>query len=117
MAYRFSCLDRKLPANYLIALFLWLISTGLTILDVLYGRTLLMAAFGLTDLNDWALSFIDRAGILLLGLIGLSCTLFFEYFYRRGLEHGQMWSRFLKVSGVQLLIIAAGITVSWVAAG
>ena len=72
-----------------------------------------MALFGLIEDNYWVLSFLDRAGILILGLIALCCALFLEYYYRQGVAKQQLWQRFFRVAVIQLSIILAGVAFSW----
>jgi hypothetical protein len=108
-----STLFQRLTTNYVVSFLLWLVALGLTLLDFLYGRLLIMGLFGLTPLNQWMLSFIDRAGVLILGLIGLSMVLFLEHFYRTGVERNRLWSRFFRVSMLQVAIILAGLLFAW----
>ncbi|MEZ4866893.1 MAG: hypothetical protein R3C14_36565 [Caldilineaceae bacterium] len=104
---------QRLATNYVVSLLLWLVAVGLTALDILYGRLLTMAFFGLFALNHWVMSFIDRAGIFLLGLAGLILVLFLEHYYRTGVQRNRLWPRFLRVSAYQLVIILAGMALSW----
>ncbi|MCB0064345.1 MAG: hypothetical protein KDE19_19610 [Caldilineaceae bacterium] len=106
-------LRQRLLTNYVVSFLLWLISTALLILDVLYGRLLLMGLFQLGEINYWVLSFIDRTGVLILGLIALCFSLFFEYYYRKGVDNQQLWPRFLRATLFQLVIILAGLGVTW----
>ncbi len=92
---------------------LWLVAVGLTVLDFLYGRLLLMGLLGLTRLNYWLLSFIDRASVLILGLIGLIVVLYLEHYYRTGVERNQLWARFVRVSTFQIVIILVGLLFNW----
>lgn len=106
---------QRLLTNHFVSFLLWLISTGLLILNVIYGRVILMAIFGRGGINYWVLSFIDRAGILILGLIALCLSLFLEYYYRQSVAKQLLWPRFLRVAVIQLAIIGAGIAISWFA--
>lgn len=99
--------------NYFVSFLLWLVSTVLLILDIVYGRLLLMALFGFLDLNYWVLSFIDRAGVFILGTIALCLALYFEHYFRQGVANRQLWPRFARVGCGELAIILAGVAVSW----
>jgi len=106
-------LFHRLTTNYVVSFLLWLIAVGLTVLDFLYGRLLIMGLLGLTDLNHWLLSFIDRALVLILGLIALVLVLYLEHYYRTGVSRKQLWPRFVRVSGVQVAIVLAGLLFAW----
>jgi hypothetical protein len=106
-------LFHRLTTNYVVSLLLWLVGVGLTILDFLYGRLLLMGLFGLTNLNYWMLSFLDRALVLILGLVGLTLVLYLEHYYRTGVERNRLWPRFARVSSIQVAIILAGLLFAW----
>lgn len=106
-------LFQRLTTNYVVSFLLWLVTAGLMILDFLYGRLLIMGLVGLIPLNRWLMSFIDRAGVLILGLIALSLILYLEYYYRQGVERKQLWSRFARVTVLQGIIILAGLIFTW----
>ncbi len=103
----------RLTTNYVVSFLLWLVAVGLTVLDFLYGRLLIVGLVGLTGLNYWRLSFIDRASVLILGLIGLILVLYLEHHYRTGVKRNQLWTRFALVSTIQVVIIFAGLLFSW----
>lgn len=108
-----STLFHRLTTNYVVSFLLWLVAVGLTILDFLYGRLLIMGLFGLTNLNQWILSFIDRASVFILGLLALILVLYLEHYYRTGVEHRRLWSRFARVTVLQVAIILAGLIFAW----
>jgi len=113
MAKDSSSLFHRLTTNYIVSFLLWLVAVGLIVLDFLYSRLLIMGIFGLTPLNQWGLSFIDRASVLILGLIGLIWVLYLEHYYRTGVERKRLWSRFARVTAVQVAIILAGLIFAW----
>ncbi|HRW06023.1 MAG TPA: hypothetical protein P5121_13045 [Caldilineaceae bacterium] len=99
--------------NYVVSFLCWLIAVALTVLDILYGRILVMALFGLFGLNHWVMSFIDRTSIFLLGLAGLILVLFLEHYYRTAVKRNRLWPRFRRVTGYQLAIIVASFLATW----
>jgi len=99
--------------NYFVSFLCWLIALGLALLDILYGRPIVVAFFGLFGLNHWVMSFIDRAGIFLLGLAGMVLVLFLEHYYRTGAARNILWPRFARVSAIQLLIIVVSLLITW----
>ena len=106
-------MTERLLTNHLVSFLLWLIATALLVLDVIYGRLLLMALAGVTGWNHWVMSFIDRASIFILGLIALGLALYFEHYLRQSIAKRQLWPRFLRIAAIELLIILLGIGVSW----
>ncbi len=102
---------KRFAGGHLVAFFLWIVTVGLALLDVLYGRAVIMAVAELMSLNDWGLSFIDRASVLVLGLAGLSLAIFCDYYYRRGVAQGNLWPRFTRIAAVQVAVILAGLAV------
>ncbi|MCE7985080.1 MAG: hypothetical protein DYG89_28235 [Caldilinea sp. CFX5] len=106
-------LFHRLTTNYIVSFLLWLVAVGLMVLDFLYGRLLIMGLFGLFPLNRWMMSFIDRAGVLILGLIALSLILYLEHYYRQGVERKQLWSRFARITVLQGIIVLAGLIFAW----
>ncbi|MCB0107323.1 MAG: hypothetical protein KDE53_15490 [Caldilineaceae bacterium] len=99
--------------NYVVSTLCWLIAVGLTILDILYGRILVVTLFGLFGLNHWVMSFVDRLAIFLLGLAGLILVLLLEHYYRTGVKRNRLWPRFRRVTGYQLAIIVASLLATW----
>ena len=106
-------IGERLLTNYVVSFLLWLITASLLILDVIYGRLLLMSLAGLTDWNHWVLSFIDRAGTFIFGLVALSLALYFEHYLRQSVPKRLLWPRFWRIAAVQVAIILTSIAVSW----
>lgn len=104
---------QRLATNYVVSFLLWLVATGLIILDFIYGRLLLMALVGLTPITPGLFIFIDRVSLVVLGLVGLILVLYLEHYYRTGVKRQQLWPRFLRVSLVQIGIILVGLLFSW----
>lgn len=95
----------KLPENLGIVYLLWLLSTLLSIVCVIAGRTILMAILSLTPANYWQLSFADRASVFLFGTFALGFVLYLEHAYRRSNGSGLLWGRFFKTFKIQIGII------------
>ncbi|MEZ4708183.1 MAG: hypothetical protein R3A44_13310 [Caldilineaceae bacterium] len=106
----------RLLTNHLVSFLLWLIATGLLILDVIYGRLLIVALAGLTDWNHWVLSFVDRLGIFLFGLLALGLALYFEHYFRQSVAKRLLWPRFLRIATIEVAIILVSVVVSWLTA-
>jgi len=99
---------RRLPANLPIAYLLWLISLGLFVVDFFFGRILFVAVAELAGLGYWQVSFFDRLGVLVMGVAAASSVILIEYYYRKGVEKGVLWLRFVKVTGWQVGLVLAG---------
>lgn len=106
--------------HYSLAFALWLVSTALTVLNIILLRRALLAAFITVSekggdlrstgaLNHWTVEALDQFGILLVSALGLIFVLFCEPFYRNGIECECLAKRFLRVTAVQagLLIVSA----------
>ncbi|MCB0087465.1 MAG: hypothetical protein KDE54_06110 [Caldilineaceae bacterium] len=106
-------MTERLLTNHLVSFLLWLIATALLVLDVIYGRLLLMALAGVIGWNHWVMSFMDRASILILGLLALGLALYFEHYFRQSIAKRRLWPRFLRIAAIELLIILLGVVVSW----
>lgn len=104
---------QKLPSNYFVSFLLWLISLAMAALDFVAARVLIVSLFSLLNPNHWVMSFVDRMGVLLVGLTLMIVVLYLEHYYRQGSERGVLWPRFLRVSAILLAIAAAGYVASF----
>jgi|GEM_PF-3102770 len=104
---------QQLTTNYVVSFLLWLVATGLTILDFIYARLLLMALVGLLPIAPGLYIFIDRVTLVVLGLVGLILVLYLEHAYRTAVKRNQLWSRFRRITTIQVVIILAGLLYSW----
>ena len=104
---------QRLSTNYVVSFLLWLVSSGLIVLDFIYGRLLLMALVGLLPLSPGLFILIDRVLLVLLGLVGLIMILYLEHRYRTGVKRNQLWARFRQITLIQLVILLAGLLYNW----
>jgi hypothetical protein len=96
--------------SYVLGYVLWVVSAALVVLDMLVSRGLFMRILTLTNANRWVLGAIDRFGFLFLGLIGLAFVIFFEHYYREGIERNVLWRRFGLITAAELsLLFLAGL--------
>lgn len=98
----------RLPSNYFVSFLLWIITLGMAVLVFLAGRILFVTLFSLLEPTYWVLSFIDRAGVLLIGLVLMILVLWVEYYYRQGSESGQLWTRFFRINAILIAVAVAG---------
>jgi putative Mn2+ efflux pump MntP len=93
-------------SRYLLAYLLWAISVVLAILDLLVWRSSAMIALGMTPWDRYVEHAINQFGFLLLAILGLSVIVFTEHHYRTGVEENQLLPRFLRVTFIELLVLA-----------
>jgi hypothetical protein len=105
----------KLPQNHLVGYLLWFISMALMGLCLIAGRSSFMAVATAAGSNRWILSFLDRFGILVLGLLSLILVIYFEHYYRTGADQRRLWQRFARVTLLQIAFLAASFGLSWLA--
>ncbi len=103
--------------SYVLAYLLWIVSTGLGILDLYYAReayllALAVAAFKRSDrppaeLFDQALRAraADQWSLLAMGMLTIILIVYLEYLYRTSVPSGRMWIRFTLVTAIEIGVL------------
>jgi len=117
--------DWKQTAIYIAA---WLASAVLAIVDLLYIREAVLSILTLIQVSleaarrqrglvgreigvGFTIQAIDGALLFIGGIATVGIVLGIEYYFRKGEQKGQLYPRILKVIGIEVLIVIAGILI------
>lgn len=96
----------NIPLNILFYL-LWLITVALGILILFISRSVVMAAIALLIENIWLHRILDKAAFVFAGIGILVVVGWSEYYLRKGMRNKQLLKNFLRVMGIEVLVIFA----------
>jgi len=82
---------------------LWAITILLGLWCLLVARGAINVAYILTFANQWVLRAVDRFSLLIMGIIWLVAIIIVEDYLGKGVDRGDLYKRFLKIAGAEVL--------------
>jgi len=95
---------RNVPLSILFYI-LWLITVAVGIFILFMSRSVIMAAIALLVENHWLHRVLDKAAFILAGIALLAVVGYSEYYLRKGMDRKQLLRNFLRVLGIEVIII------------
>ncbi len=86
---------------YGLAYLLWAVTTALGILDAVVIRNTYQLALAMTSWHRYTLNAVDKVATVLLALVLVIMLIFWEYYYRTGVQRSKLLERFCLVTAVE----------------
>ncbi len=97
--------------SYFLAYGVWLISSALITLPLLYGPPAISGILQKLDATRWAISAVQRFGFVGLGLAWLVATLLSEHYLRTSAGKGELGQAIRKVATHTGIVVAVTVVV------
>lgn len=91
-------------SRYALAYLFWAISVAGAVALLLAARSSVMIVLGVTQWDRYVEHALNQFGFLFLAIFGLGVIIFAEHYYRTGVEKNQLFTRFLLITFLQLLL-------------
>ena len=108
--------------GHVAAYLLWIIVAALGVWFMLLSRSVVLGAIALyvgdSVQRGWQTRFLDKVSAIVIGLFWLAAIIVVEAYFRRGVQqHSLLW-RFVKVAGIEFLVIfVVDVFLLWVQMG
>jgi hypothetical protein len=112
---------KRVP-GYVAAYLMWIIAAALGVWFMLVSRSTYLGALALYAGDSvgrgWQVRFLDKVLAIVIGLLWLVALIVVEAYFRRGVQEQALLERFVKVAGIEFLVIfVADAFLLWVQMG